>query len=421
MFFCAITLIAILVATIVCATEVARFDLYRLYNVVPVTEDHVRHLEEIERISDSYTFIKGATRQNRPVSVIVAPHKFAEFSNFLIRENLSFEIVHDNLQEHIDDEVLVQTRANEDFGWRAYYPLENIYNWLDTIVSKYPKQATAIVAGRTYEGREIRGVKLSYKSGNPGIFIEGGIHAREWISPATATFLLNTLLTSKEESVREVAENYDWYIFPNTNPDGYVYTHKTDRLWRKTRQPYGAYCYGADPNRNWDFHWNEKGTSNYPCSNIFAGSAPFSEIEARTYSEYLRSLSGKLLIFIGLHSYSQLLLFPYGHTSEKAPNHDDMAAIAEVAIEAILQRYGTEYEAGNIYDTIYPASGASMDYAYGNLSIPLSYTYELRPGRGGSFELPASEIIETSEETVDSVVALVNAAAKLGYNKNRLN
>ena len=32
----------------------------------------------------------------------------------------------------------------------------------------------------------------------PVIFIEGGIHAREWISPATATFFIRELVTNPD-------------------------------------------------------------------------------------------------------------------------------------------------------------------------------------------------------------------------------
>ena len=72
-------------------------------------------------------------------------------------------------------------------------------------------------------------MRLSYKEGNPGIFIEGGIHAREWISPAVVTYILNELILSDDSRVRYMAESYDWYIFPVFNPDGYEYTHTTVR------------------------------------------------------------------------------------------------------------------------------------------------------------------------------------------------
>lgn len=79
--------------------------------------------------------------------------------------------------------------------------------------------------GHSYEQRDLKVIKLSYKEGNPGIFIDANIHAREWITSATVTWILNELLTSDDPAVRELAESYDWYIVPFANPDGFVYTH----------------------------------------------------------------------------------------------------------------------------------------------------------------------------------------------------
>lgn len=54
--------------------------------------------------------------------------------------------------------------------------------------------------------------------------IEGGIHAREWISPATVTWIIKEFLTSNNTDVKLMAETLVWHIFPVTNPDGYAYT-----------------------------------------------------------------------------------------------------------------------------------------------------------------------------------------------------
>lgn len=61
----------------------------------------------------------------------------------------------------------------------------------------------------------------------PGIFIEGGIHAREWISPAVVTFIIKSLLTSKDPDVARIADSYNWYIVPILNPDGYKYSFES--------------------------------------------------------------------------------------------------------------------------------------------------------------------------------------------------
>lgn len=393
----------------------ARYDNYRLYEVMIETEDQNTVLQILEANSDSYIFLRSWTKLNPSRTIAVAPHKFSEFTELMHIEKFGHKLIEINLQSLIDKESLQNYRGSK-FGWTAFYDLNSIYKLLDDLAIRHPNHVSLIEIGESYEGRKILGLKISFSKGNPGVFVEGGIHAREWISPAFVTYLANELLTSKNESVREMAENYDWYLVPNTNPDGYVYTHERDRFWRKTRKPYGN-CIGADPNRNWDFHWNEQGTSQSPCSNIYAGPEPFSEKETRTYAEYLLSLTGKVQVFIAFHSFSQLILFPYGHTSDHAPNHDDLLGIGSKAAQALQQRYGTQYLVGSIHDTIYAASGSSVDYAFGVLNISVAFTYELRPPVSASngFELPVQQILPTCEETLDSLVAMLEETNRRGY------
>lgn len=111
------------------------------------------------------------------------------------------------------------------FGWKAYYRLGTIYEWLDEQIEKYPQLLTNLTVGKSYQGRAIRAVKLSHKKGNPTIFIESTIHAREWVTVATATYFLNELLTSKDPNIVDLAHNYDWVMIPVFNVDGYEYTH----------------------------------------------------------------------------------------------------------------------------------------------------------------------------------------------------
>lgn len=109
--------------------------------------------------------------------------------------------------------------------WDSYYTLEEIYAWLDDLVSAHPNVASIIYGGRSHERRSIKGIRISHGAGRKAVFIESGIHAREWISPATTNYIINELLTSNDEEIKTIAHDYDWYIFPVTNPDGYVWTH----------------------------------------------------------------------------------------------------------------------------------------------------------------------------------------------------
>lgn len=50
-----------------------------------------------------------------------------------------------------------------ELGWESYYTLEEIYAWLDDLLEQYPTILTPHLVGYSYEGREIRAVKLSHR------------------------------------------------------------------------------------------------------------------------------------------------------------------------------------------------------------------------------------------------------------------
>ena len=253
------------------------------------------------------------------------------------------------------------------------------------------------------------------------IFIEGGIHAREWISPATVTFFINELLTSNNSRIQRIAQNYDWYIFPIFNPDGYDYSWKSNRLWRKTRscsrRVYGiCVCYGVDPNRNWNVSWTY--TDN-PCDDVYPGKVPFSEIETKSLSSYMSALN--ISLYLAFHAYGQILLYPYGFKSEEPTNNDDYLIITNVTIKALAEKFGTKYVGGTLYEAVGRSLGNSLDWNVVKNNVPLGFGYELRPEMTNtginyfSFILPANQIVPTGLETTDSLVALVEEANSLGY------
>lgn len=54
--------------------------------------------------------------------------------------------------------------------------------------------------------------------------MDGGIHAREWISPATVLYIIQQLVENRSET-RDLTDKVNWYILPVINVDGYEYTH----------------------------------------------------------------------------------------------------------------------------------------------------------------------------------------------------
>lgn len=97
----------------------------------------------------------------------------------------------------------------------------------------------------SYEGREIPAIIIG--SGSKVIFFECGIHSREWVTIAFGTWLSNKLLT--DDSLAPLLGNYKFIIVPVLNVDGFVFTHTSNRLWRKTRSRQIWGCRGVDPNR----------------------------------------------------------------------------------------------------------------------------------------------------------------------------
>jgi len=98
-------------------------------------------------------------------------------------------------------------------------------------------------------------------------------------------------------------------------------------MWRKTRTRYNIICYGADPNRNWAYQWMNGGASQNPCSNIYAGPEPFSEPSVRVMKEFIEGITDNMVAYLDFHSFSQMLLLPFGHTTDPLANYDEMVGI----------------------------------------------------------------------------------------------
>lgn len=75
------------------------------------------------------------------------------------------------------------------------------------------------------------------------------------------------------------------------------------------------------------------GASRNPCSEAYAGTRAFSEVETRTMSDYISSISTKLFAYISFHSYSQFLMFPYGHSKSHLGNYDEQVRKANMTLK----------------------------------------------------------------------------------------
>ncbi|XP_063697373.1 zinc carboxypeptidase-like [Culicoides brevitarsis] len=398
----------------------ARFDNYRVMRVTVENEAQLNVLRELENQNSGYMFWETPDAVGRNVDFVVPPHKLDEAESIFAKIGLKPTTLAGNLQSLIDNEGVARKRAA--FDWSEYHDLTTMYKWMDDIAAQYPNVVTKFNVGKTYEGRDIKGLKVSYKAGNPGLFLESNIHAREWVTSASSTWILNQLLTSTDANIRDIAENIDWYFVPVANPDGFEYTHTSNRMWRKTRKPSSSLCYGADPNRNFGYKWMTGGSSSIACSDTYAGSSEFSEPETAALAAFYSTIAKNITAYIDFHSYSQLLMYPYGTTvAGSISNEDEHIKVGKEMQKKIAERYGTQYEFGDIVTTIYVASGGSIDWVKGVHDTPFVFVYEMRDTGRYGFILPAEQIVPNAEETLDSLVTMVQEARKLGYFKQLRN
>merc|ERR1719328_15165 len=331
--------------------------------------------------------------------VMVPTRMMKTVTDWLKTHNIQFEVMVEDVQSLIEETKPknASSRSKGKMDWNDYYPHEDLNAFIQGLADANDF-ASIINIGQSYEGRGMNVLAITKAGpGKPNVFIEAGIHAREWISPAVATFIFRELVEDNAEHP-EYLDNINWYFLPSANPDGYAYTFDTDRLWRKTRSPQSGGCYGVDPNRNWDFHWGETGVSSNPCTEIYPGTEPFSEVEMRNIRDFVQTLEPVPVLSQCFHSYSQLWLWPFGYDYGAYPeNREELEQLAIDACDALYQVHGTVFDPINSAD-LYPASGAADDWYKGVLGSRFAFTVELRDTGRYGFVLPKEQIIPSGEE-----------------------
>jgi len=338
----------------------------------------------------------------REVDIRASPESYDELVSILESHNIPHSLMIQDVQQLIELSKPVPTgqrdAAGHSMDWTSYHSVEDMYSYLDYLETNFDFVTTESI-GKSYEGVEMMLAKVCRGGcGNkPAMWIDGNIHAREWITSAVVTFMLRELVEN-DSAHPDLLDSLDWYILPMVNPDGYNHTRTENRLWRKTRSPNGNNCFGTDANRNFGYQWGTGGSSDNPCSDTYMGSEAFSEIETKNIRQWLTMHKDTVKFYNNIHSYSQLILLPWGFSYDEPANIDDLYRVAEAGNDALYAAHQKTYEVGCIPCMLYVASGGSLDWTLGQLGIPYSYGMELRDTGEYGFLLPPEQIIPTGEE-----------------------
>uniref|UniRef100_A0A8C9R856 Peptidase M14 domain-containing protein n=1 Tax=Scleropages formosus TaxID=113540 RepID=A0A8C9R856_SCLFO len=292
----------------------------------------------------------------------------------------------DNVQALVDKEkeAMARSRRREremgSFDYGSYHTLEEINAWMDNLVAENPKLVSKITIGQSYET------------------LGSGLQRRHRHAIVEDY--------GQDPSVTALLDKMDIFFEIVVNPDGYVFTHTSDRMWRKTRSiNIGSDCIGVDANRNFGAHFGGPGSSSDPCSTTYRGPFVHSESEVKAIVDFILD-HGNFKALITIHSYSQMLMYPYGYTDTLPPNANELHDVAKRAVDALESLHGTKYTYGSMISTIYPASGTTADWGYAS-GLKYSYTFELRDTGLHGFLLPAEQILPTAQETWHALLTIM--------------
>ncbi|XP_037692078.1 carboxypeptidase A5 isoform X1 [Choloepus didactylus] len=399
----------------------------QVLRVLAKDERQLSLLRDLEGLKpQKVDFWRSPARPSLPVDMRIPFSELKNVKAYLESHGLAYSVMIKDIQVLLDEEreAMAKSRRRErstsSFSYSSYHTLEEIYSWMDSFVAEHSDIVSKIQIGYSFENRSI--LVLKFSTGGfqlPAIWIDTGIHAREWITHATGIWMAREIVSKygKDRILTDILNDMDIFLEIVTNPDGFAFTHSMNRLWRKNKSTRpGIFCIGVDLNRNWKSGFGGNGSNSNPCSETYHGPAPQSEPEVAAIVNFIRD-HGNIKALISIHSYSQMLMYPYGHTLEPVSNNEELFRLAKDAVKALYEVHGIEYIYGSISTTLYLASGITVDWAYDS-GIKYAFSFELRDTGHYGFLLPAAQIIPTAEETWMAIQTIMEHTYKNPYEQH---
>lgn len=255
---------------------------------------------------------------------------------------------------------------------------------LQGLETRFPSTAQKITIGYSVEGRELNVIKISdnvqSNENEPNIFIIGCHHAREWVSVEIPLLFAKYLLENynTDPQVQRIVNGAQIFIMPIQNPDGLEFSINAYRLWNKNRRHNGDSSWGVDTNCNYNYMWgyDDKDSCQIPNNAEYRGAGPFSEPETQAVWQFLSENppAGS----ISFQNYGQSILYPWGYTTDPAPDTARMKTISQEIAQHISRVNGRSYTTGSSGKLLYLTNGNLMDWIYGTFGTPV-FTIEMPP------------------------------------------
>ncbi|OGR03646.1 MAG: hypothetical protein A2284_12155 [Deltaproteobacteria bacterium RIFOXYA12_FULL_61_11] len=259
---------------------------------------------------------------------------------------------------------------------------------LKQLAHTYPTLTNLVQVGLSLEKRPILALKISdnaaLREDEPSVLFNGMHHAREVMTAEvvfdTAEFLLSRY--GKDPKVTQWVDSIEIWIMPHVNPDGNQAVFDGNRWWRKNRRVVSEKITGVDLNRNYPFWWAAcGGSSSSPNSETYHGTGPASEPEASAVVTLAREI--RPVLDISYHSYSELILYPYGCQGKKSGEHAMLKDLGDAMSAVTVTDSGTgRYRSGLPWEILYGVAGDDLSWMHAELGT-LAYVFELNGSSQG--------------------------------------
>ncbi len=256
----------------------------------------------------------------------------------------------------------------------GYYTYQEYLDELDEMMAKYPNLISSykpIGNFITNDGNTLNWLKISnnpeLEESEPEVLYTAVHHAREPQGLSQLIYFMWYLLENyaTDPEIKALVDNTELYFVPVINPDGYLYNEFTDPqgggMWRKNRINNPDNSKGVDLNRNYATFWgfDDSGSSPDPKSDVYRGSAPFSEIETKAIRQFCNTHNFKFAL--NYHSFGNLVIYPWGNDGSNCPDSTSFQLLADRMVDY------NKFTAGTSIETVgYYVNGGSDDWMYGD-------------------------------------------------------
>lgn len=332
-------------------------------------------------------------------------------TSLLAASALRWQVNSRRSQKFIDDRQLERSGGNGIDGFSCYRTVEETFLDLSQLAADNPDLAEWVDIGDSWQktnasqGFDINAMIITNE--NSGVtdktrfMVMAAMHAREYATAELVSRFAEMLVNGYDidPDITWLLDYTEIHIVPQVNPDGRIIAEQPESRFKRKNDDTEECAAGSileqgvDLNRNNLVFFGGGASSGNECSDLYRGPSAVSEPETQAIQQYLDSIfpdqrdaapddfitpvaADSTGLFISVHSFSELILYPWEGIGGNSGNHSALRSLARKLAFFNRQLFDLSEQYVACQDCLGAASGTTPDYAYGELGVA-AVTYEL--------------------------------------------